>query len=540
MHPVTAYAVGVAVVGFLVYALVDTISKYNAKYNCRGLPGPALIPWVGRIHDLPIDFMWLKFKEWADIYGPIYRTKMLGANFVIISDETIAEEILVKRAKVYSDRPEIKSLFDAKSTYGSMEYLPLMGKNQYWARQRKFTHSYLTESTNARYYGIMEFEQKRWLQRLVENPDDFCFSLEDMCSKVMATLTWDDHSISVPLTPSAWGLLTQMSPAGPITNVLTPLWDWVPEPINPWKLRERKRHDGQQEFFMQNLVNTRAKMEKNKQRPCFTKTYLETSEKSNISGDYEASCVLGMMALVGIFTVTGPIYYFLIAMVHHPEWQRKCQEEIDSMCKNGPPTVADMPNLPILRACIKETMRWKPTVPTGVAHECEADDWYGGYFIPKGTRILPLDYAFLRNSVKYPDPESYRPERWLEPGWPTFQGPLTKFPMITGMSSFGWGQRQCLGMSITRDETITGCGGLMWAFNLKRKVDPISRREIEVPLDKSNSLLIIKPDAFEMAFEPRNETRKAEIAQQWKDAEAKDAAERAAFCRAAEANQVPA
>lgn len=214
----------------------------------------------------------------------------------------------------------------------------------------------------------MEFEQKRWLQRLVENPDDFCFSLEDMCSKVMATLTWDDHSISVPLTPSAWGLLTQMSPAGPITNVLTPLWDWVPEPINPWKLRERKRHDDQQEFFMQNLTNTRAKMEKNKQRPCFTKTYLETAEKSNISGDYEASCVLGMMALVGIFTVTGPIYYFLIAMVHHPEWQRKCQEEIDSVCKDGPPTVADMPNLPILRACIKETMRWKPTVPTGKPH----------------------------------------------------------------------------------------------------------------------------------------------------------------------------
>lgn len=212
----------------------------------------------------------------------------------------------------------------------------------------------------------MEFEQKRWLQRLVENPDDFCFSLEDMCSKVMATLTWDDHTISLPLTPSAWGLLTQMSPAGPITNVLTPLWDWLPEPINPWKLRERKRHDDQQEFFMKSLVDTRNKMEKGKQQPCFTKTYLETAEKSNISGDYEASCVLGMMALVGIFTVTGPIYYFLIAMVHHPEWQKKCQEEIDAVCKDGPPTVADMPNLPILRACIKETMRWKPTVPTGM------------------------------------------------------------------------------------------------------------------------------------------------------------------------------
>jgi hypothetical protein len=130
MHPFTAYALGVAVVGLVVYAAIDAISKYNAKYNVGNMPGPALIPWVGRIHDLPIEFMWLKFKEWADIYGPIYRTKMLGDNFIIITDEKIAEEMLVKKAKIYSDRPEIKSLFDAKSTFGSMEYLPLMGKNR--------------------------------------------------------------------------------------------------------------------------------------------------------------------------------------------------------------------------------------------------------------------------------------------------------------------------------------------------------------------------------------------------------------------------
>ena len=65
---------------------------------------------------LPINFMWLKFKEWADTYGPIYRTEMLGAKFIIISDETIAEELLVKRAKINSDRPLMRSLFDSKSS----------------------------------------------------------------------------------------------------------------------------------------------------------------------------------------------------------------------------------------------------------------------------------------------------------------------------------------------------------------------------------------------------------------------------------------
>jgi cytochrome P450 len=210
----------------------------------------------------------------------------------------------------------------------------------------------------------MEFEAKRWIHCLLNNPDNFGASLEDMASKIMCQLTWDDPSLSTYLTPSAWGLLTQMSPAGPITNVLTPLWH-LPMFMNPWKTAERKRHDEQQAWWMEQLHNTRRLVEKGKARPCFTRNYLETAEKTSISGDHEASSVIGMMALVGIFTVAGPLYYFLVSMVHHPEWQAKCQEEIDRACEGRLPTLGDMPNLPILRACIKETMRWKPNVPTG-------------------------------------------------------------------------------------------------------------------------------------------------------------------------------
>lgn len=262
---------------------------------------------------------------------------------------------------------------------------------EYWARQRKFTHSYLTEASNNRYYGIMYHETKRWLFRLLQRPDDFGFSLEDMASKVMCQLTWDDPSQSEYMTPSAWGLLTQMSPAGPITNVITPLWDYIPERINPWKRRERIRHDEQQRWWMERLTTTREQMARGEARPSFTRTYLEGERTGGLSGDYEASSAIGMLALVGVFTVAGPLYYFLLAMIYHPEWQGRCQQEIDEVCKGRMPELTDMPNLPTLRACIKETMRWRPNVPTGVAHEAEEDGFYNGFFIPKGSRILPLD-----------------------------------------------------------------------------------------------------------------------------------------------------
>ncbi len=67
--------------------------------------------------------MWLKFMEWSQVYGSIYKTEMIGTKFVIISDEKIAEELLVKRAKYNSDRPRMRSVTDSKSSEGGMEYL---------------------------------------------------------------------------------------------------------------------------------------------------------------------------------------------------------------------------------------------------------------------------------------------------------------------------------------------------------------------------------------------------------------------------------
>lgn len=118
----------------LILCILLHLGNLSQTQKANELPGPALLPFVGRIHDLPIEYMWLKFKEWADEYGPIYRTRMLSTPFIVISDENIAEELLVRRAKINSDRPGVKSLFDSKSTYGSTEYLPLMGRNSKFSR----------------------------------------------------------------------------------------------------------------------------------------------------------------------------------------------------------------------------------------------------------------------------------------------------------------------------------------------------------------------------------------------------------------------
>ncbi|KAG9189986.1 hypothetical protein G6011_08074 [Alternaria panax] len=370
--------------------LISSVVAYRRFIRSKKLPaelkrwlGPVLLPIIGCAHLVPVNYVWKKFEQWSKEYGPIFKIDLLGTDFLVVSDERIAEELMVKRAKIYSDRPEMKSLFDSKSSTGTMEYLPLMGRNEFWSRQRKFAYSFYTDSSNHNYLGSMEYEVKRWLNNLIDEPESWSSFLVDMASKIMCQLAWDDPEHSEYLAKSVWGLLTKMSPGGPITNVLTPLWDYLPETINPWKYTERRRHDEQNAWWMLEYLTARQQNERGQLRQSWVKKFLD-SEKPFVA------------------------YVFY---------------------------------------------------NTGVAHEVEKDDYWNGYLIPKGTRILPLDFAILKDKKKYPKGEEFHPERWLEPGWPTFKEPLTKHPTVVGMSSFGWGRRTCLGQQITQDELLVACGG---------------------------------------------------------------------------------
>lgn len=77
-------------------------------------------------------------------------------------------------------------------------------------------------------------------------------------------------------------------------------------------------------------------------------------------------------------------------MALYPEVQRKARDEIDRVIGPGRlPTIADRGRLPYVDAIGKEIFRWHPAVTMGIPHMSTADDMYDGYYIPKGSIILP-------------------------------------------------------------------------------------------------------------------------------------------------------
>ena len=74
----------------------------------------------------------------------------------------------------------------------------------------------------------------------------------------------------------------------------------------------------------------------------------------------------------------------------HPEVLRKAHAELDAVV--GPhrlPDFGDRDSLVYVEAMIREALRWMPVAPLGSAHVTTEDDEFHGYFIPKGTALVP-------------------------------------------------------------------------------------------------------------------------------------------------------
>lgn len=97
----------------------------------------------------------------------------------------------------------------------------------------------------------------------------------------------------------------------------------------------------------------------------------------------------GSLLEAGSDTTASTLYGFILALLMWPDVQRRAQEEIDKFV--GPdrlPTMDDYDNLFYIRCCIKESLRWMPTVILGVPHSALRDDSYRGFTIPKGSSVI--------------------------------------------------------------------------------------------------------------------------------------------------------
>ncbi|KAI2641175.1 elymoclavine monooxygenase [Xylaria nigripes] len=101
-------------------------------------------------------------------------------------------------------------------------------------------------------------------------------------------------------------------------------------------------------------------------------------------------------------------------------------------------------NLPYLSAVIKEVLRISSPVPGCLPRIVPNDGaTVGSIHIPAGTAVSVSLLCLQRNPDLFPEPEQFRPERWLTEGG----GPVERWHV-----AFSRGPRQCIGVNIAHLE----------------------------------------------------------------------------------------
>ncbi|OAQ82146.1 benzoate 4-monooxygenase cytochrome p450 [Purpureocillium lilacinum] len=142
-------------------------------------------------------------------------------------------------------------------------------------------------------------------------------------------------------------------------------------------------------------------------------------------------------------TLTRILFY----LKQEPKTLARLRDELDGALskRTAAPSWTELQQLPYLSAVIKEGLRLSYGTTTRLPRIAHEDVRYKEHVIPAGTPISQTPYFVLMHPSIFPDPASFRPERWLEPAAKDMK--LDRY-----LVCFGKGSRQCLGLNLAYAE----------------------------------------------------------------------------------------
>jgi cytochrome P450 len=164
------------------------------------------------------------------------------------------------------------------------------------------------------------------------------------------------------------------------------------------------------------------------------------------------------LLIAGHDTSTALLAWALYLLGKHPEALAQAQEEIDAVSGTEPPTNASIKEFHYLDLVIKETLRLYPPIHVG-NRKSATDVSLDEYHISKDSRVMYSIYLTHRDPQFWPDPESFKPER--------FDRAQGNKPKAYTYLPFGGGPRACVGATFAQVEAKIVLARLLQTSDLK-------------------------------------------------------------------------
>lgn len=322
-----------------------------------------------------------------------------------------------------------------------------------------------------------------------------------------------------------YGLMKEFSestaPGAFLADMIPPLGR-LPVFLQWWRKRALRYQKRQSSIWMKYWSGLQAQIYQKTAPECFVKQFIETDYQRQDISEMQAAFVAGTMIEAGSETTSAALNSLILYLSADPAVQARAHAELDKVVgTSSSPTFEHEPDLPYIRAMVKEILRIRAVTSIGAPHYTSADIVYKDYFIPKNSVVSLHQYAIHLDPTRYPDPRSYKPERYLD--HPLKAGAYVAHPdpYARDHFNFGAGRRVCPGMHLAENSLFITLAKLLWAFKIEPAIGPDGQIQ---PVDTSDEAYELGsntlPRPFKARFIPRDAQREQVTRDEWAQARA--------------------
>ncbi|KAF7334865.1 Cytochrome P450 [Mycena sanguinolenta] len=472
------FTLAVAVFSILLYAL-----RWNRNRSKLPLPpGPRKLPLVGNFFDMPTERQWETFLKWS---------KQFSTSIVVLSSIEAVKELFEKRSALYSGRPRMPMVVELM---GCNFLIAFMEYGNRWRSHRKMFYEGFNVGAVEQFQPQELAATHELLRRLLRGSADVVNDFRHFTGAVIMNITYgidirgaDDKYIKI--AKEGIERISTASMPGAFLVDSIPALKYVPNwiPGTEFKRKAINWKKIVQDSLQLPFAETQQNIATGTARTSFTSINLRLVEELTGTELEEQEAVIkataANMYLGAVDTTVSALGTFILAMLLNPEAQKKAQAEIDSVVGSGQlPGFADKPTLPYVSAIVKEVLRWRNVTPLGFFFPT-ISPWMMSIKVTESQRIrlslethvlfLACDRAILHDEAIYPDPHSFKPERFL-----LSEGKLNPAIRDPETVAFGFGRRICPGRHMAVAALWIVVVSILSTFNIDKAIGE-DDREIE-------------------------------------------------------------
>ncbi|XP_044145181.1 cytochrome P450 2K6-like [Bufo gargarizans] len=448
----------------VVILFLANVIKNQKKYS-NFPPGPKPLPIIGNMHIINSLKPQKSFMEISKKYGTVFSVNFGTDKMVIVCGYDTVKDVLINHAEEFAGRP-----VTAIGAMTLQKYGVIFSNGENWKIMRRFTLSTLRD------YGM---GKKSLENKIIEECESLINKFRSFEGKpfnnhtiinaavanIIVSILMDQRfDYDNPTLLKLMRLINENVRIGGSTMVrLYNSYPWLIRwlPGDHKKIFENNKE--LRDFVTETFTRKEKELDIHNQRNLIDSFLAKQKEgKPESTLYYHNENLNGLVSnlfAAGMETTSTTLRWGQLLMMKYPDIQKKVQSEIENVIGSAQPQVEHRKKMPYTDAVIHEIQRYGDIVPGSVPHATTKDITFRGYFLPKGTTVIPFLHSVLRDKAYFEKPEEFYPGHFLDSDG--------KFKKNEAFVPFSLGKRSCAGENLANMEIFLFFTSLLQNFTFQ-------------------------------------------------------------------------